>query len=112
MSVTSPDAALADQLTLLVANTPGVTRLYAPTRVVPVPGTAQRVLADLGAPVPAAQVQVQVNASASWVTASIGIDLSAPAGDIGADVCSRIKQCLASAGLEMDVKITIAYVTN
>jgi hypothetical protein len=110
MSVTSPDAALADQLTLLVANTPGVTRLYAPTRVVPVPGTAQRVLADLGAPVPAAQVQV--NASASKVTASIGIDLSAPAGDIGADVCSRIKQCLASAGLEMDVKITIAYVTN
>lgn len=110
MSVTSPDAVLADQLTLLVANTPGVTRLYAPTRVVPVLGTAQWVLADLGAPVPA--VQVQVNISASRVTASIGIDLSAPAGDIGAEVCSRIKQCLASAGREMDVKITIAYVTN
>lgn len=109
MSVTSPDAALTDQLTLLVANTPGVTGLYAPTRVVPVLGTAQRVLADLGAPVPV--VQVQVNTASSKVTASIGIDLSAPAGDIGADVCSRIREHLSEAGREMGVKITIAYVT-
>lgn len=110
MSVLSPDAALADDLTRLVANTPGVTRLYPPTRVVPVLSTAHRVLEDFGAPVPA--VQVQVNTAASKVTASIGIDLSAPAGDIGAVVCSRIREHLASAGREMDVKITIAYVTN
>lgn len=110
MSATSPDAALAAQLTHLVASTPGVTRLYTPIRVVPVLGTAHRVLADSGAPVPA--VQVQVNAASSNVTVSIGIDLSAPASEIGAAVCSRINECLAAGGRKMDVKITIAYVTD
>lgn len=110
MSVSGADADFAVELTRLVADTSGVTRLYAPTRLVPVLGTAQQVIANLGVPVPA--VQVQVDAFASMITASIGIDLTSPAGDIGAEVCSRIREHVASAGREMDVKITIAYVTD
>ncbi|MBF4577587.1 hypothetical protein [Frondihabitans sp. VKM Ac-2883] len=102
--------ALADTLTALVEATPGVTRLYPPIRAVPGANAARQVLTDLKVLVPAARVVVDHGRKA--VFASIGIGLSAPAGDIGADVCSRIEQCLASAGREMDVKITIAYVTN
>jgi hypothetical protein len=102
--------ALADTLTALVEATPGVTRLYPPTRAVPGANTAHRLLIDLLIAVPAAHVVVDQRRKV--VFASIGIDLSASAAEIGEAVCTRIREQLSNAGQDLDVKITIAYVTD
>ena len=44
--------------------------------------------------------------------ASLGIDLSASAAEIGETVCTRIREQLALTGQDMDVKVTIAYITS
>jgi hypothetical protein len=102
--------ALADTLTALVEATPGVTRLYLPTRAVPGANTVHHILTDLEVAVPVAHVVVDPGQKA--VFASIGIDLSASAADIGEAVCTRIQEQLARAGQNMNVKVTIAYITS
>lgn len=110
MTTATPDTSLSDALTTLVQNTPGVTRLYMPTRAVPVLGTAHRVLTELGTPVPAAHVIV--DPARGTVSASVGIDLSRSAVEIGETVCTRIREQLALTGQDMNVKVTIAYITG
>lgn len=104
------EIALVDTLTALVEATPGVTRLYPPIRAVPGANTAHQALTNLKVLVPAAHVVV--DHGRKTVFASIGIDLSASVAETGEAVCTRIREQLARAGQDMDVKITIAYVTN
>ncbi|MBF4575300.1 hypothetical protein [Frondihabitans sp. VKM Ac-2883] len=101
---------LAATLTTLVESTPGVTGLYLPTRVIPGRDTGRRVLTGLHLPVPAAHVVVDEARQA--VSASIGIDMSAPASAIGEAVCARIRRQLALTGHDMSIKVTIAYTTG
>lgn len=101
---------LAATLTALVESTPGVTGLYLPTRVVPRKDTGHRILTGLHLPVPAAHVVV--DGARQAVFASIGIDMSAPASEIGEAVCARIRKQLALTGHDMSVKVTIAHTTG
>jgi hypothetical protein len=108
MHVARRETALASELTRLISTTPGVTRLYAPNPVVHVLAAAERIVPDVG--VTGHSVPVRVDFASSSVTASIGVDTSATAGAIGTAVCTRLRDHLATAGLDLAVQITIAFV--
>jgi hypothetical protein len=111
MITPSATATLEAELTDLALSTPGIVRLYPPVQTVPGLGTAHRLLDGLGAPVPV--IGVLVDEGTHTLTASLGLDFSAPAAEILQTLCTRLEEHLTrSPGAPHRIKLTIVHIVD